>query len=117
MKDPIIRDAWGIMGTRIKYDADEIFGQENFLPVRRDLVNDAIVYRSASITDMWTGQSRVAEPIRNAVKGDCHNRLLGKRIPEFEAHGRGGSGGKMLARSRGLGYRVLTGVNPRLLKN
>ena len=68
MKDPVIRDAWGTMGTRIKDDAEEIFGQENFLPVRRDLVNDAIGYRSASITDMWTGQSRVSEPIRNAVK-------------------------------------------------
>tara|TARA_R110002051_G_scaffold265548_1_gene325422 strand:- start:11886 stop:13376 length:1491 start_codon:yes stop_codon:yes gene_type:complete len=66
--DPIIRDAWATMGTRIKDDATEIFGQENFLPVRRELVNDAIGYRSASITDMWTGQSRVSEPIRNAVK-------------------------------------------------
>jgi hypothetical protein len=67
-KDVVIRDAWGTMGTRIKDDAAEIFGQENFLPVRREMVNDAIGYRSASITDMWTGQSRVSEPIRNAVK-------------------------------------------------
>lgn len=68
IKNPVIRDAWATMGTRIKDDATEIFGQENFLPVRRELVNDAIGYRSASITDMWTGQSRVSEPIRNAVK-------------------------------------------------
>lgn len=114
--DPIIRDAWGTMGTRIKDDAAEIFGQENFLPVRRDLVNDAIGYRPASITAMWTGQSRVSEPIRNAVKEiatalfkeNAYRNL--KRAEEVDQNN------EIAARPTRLAYRVLTGQNRRLLK-
>jgi hypothetical protein len=116
IEDPIIRDAWATMGTRIKDDATEIFGQENFLPVRRELVNDAIGYRSASITDMWTGQSRVSEPIRNAVKEiataifkeNAYRNL--KRAEEVVQNG------EMSARPTRLAYRVLTGQNRWLLK-
>src|SRR5690606_6552524 len=55
--DPVIRDAWDTLGWRIKAEAEEAFGADTFM-VRKDMVNDAIGYRSASVTDIWTGVSR-----------------------------------------------------------
>lgn len=59
-KDPVIADMWNTMGWRIKEDAAEIFGSQSFLPVRKDMVDDAMGYRSAGITDLWTGVTRLS---------------------------------------------------------
>jgi hypothetical protein len=37
----------------------EVFGDEGF-PIRKDMLNNAVGYRAASITDPWTGVSRLS---------------------------------------------------------
>ena len=56
--DPVVRDAWNTMGWQIKQDAAEIFGRADYMPIRRDMINDAMGYRSAGVTDPWTGVTR-----------------------------------------------------------
>ena len=76
-KDPIIRDAWKTLGWQIKQDAAEIFGEENYFPVRRDMLDNAIGYRSVSLTDSWTGISRLPDKAQKAMR-DTFTAILGK---------------------------------------
>lgn len=66
--DPVVRDAWRTMGWKIKDDAFEIFGKKNTLMVRKDMMDDAIGYRAAGITDAWTGISRLPAGMRKAIR-------------------------------------------------
>jgi hypothetical protein len=68
-KDPVIRDAWSTLGWNIKDDAEEIFGQKNFVPVSKEMVDDAIGFRAVSVTDHWTGISRLSERNQDRVRG------------------------------------------------
>lgn len=45
------------MGWRIRRDVEDVFGQGEFW-VRKDMVDDAIGFRQATVTDPWTGVSR-----------------------------------------------------------
>ena len=66
--DRIIRDAWGTLGWQIKQDAADVFGQPDFLPIRKDMIDDAIGYRAASITDAWTGISKLKPENQERIK-------------------------------------------------
>lgn len=55
--DPVIQDAWNTLGWRVKAEIQETFGNGQFM-VRRDMVNDFLGYRAASVTDPWSGISR-----------------------------------------------------------
>lgn len=65
--DATIKDAWDTLGWRIKKDAEAIFGKD-FLPVRADMVNDAIGYRAPGIADLWTGVSRWSPETQRKVR-------------------------------------------------
>ena len=56
--DPVIADAWNTMGQQIKEDAEAIFGQKDYLPIRKDMIADALGYRAAGVKDPWTGVTR-----------------------------------------------------------
>jgi hypothetical protein len=56
-KDPVVRDAFATMGWRMRRDIEDAFGQGEFW-VRQDMVDDAIGFRQATVTDPWTGVSR-----------------------------------------------------------
>ena len=75
--DPIIADAWATMGGRIRQDAAEIFGRRNFLPVRKDMVSDAIGFRAAGLTDPWTGNTRWSPEAQKRIR-DFATLMLGK---------------------------------------
>ena len=64
--DKIIKDAIALMTPETRAYAKELFGDK--LMVRRDLVNDVIGYRKASIGDAWTGTSRWSPETQAAVK-------------------------------------------------
>lgn len=68
IEDPVIKDAWDVLGRQIKEDAAEIFGKPNYLPVRRDMINDAIGYRSAGFTDPWTGITRFSDETQKKIR-------------------------------------------------
>lgn len=68
LKDPIYRDAWNTLGWQIKESAAELFGKEGFLPVRKDMLDDAFGYRSAGVSDAWSGVSRWSPETRRRFR-------------------------------------------------
>lgn len=64
--DPIVKDSVGIFSNEMRAYIEARF-PEGFM-VRRDMVDDAIGYRNASIGDAWTGNSRWSEQTQDLVK-------------------------------------------------
>lgn len=75
-KDPIIRDAWAVVPKHTKDYIKAKFGDAGFR-VRRDLVEDVIGARSATVGDFWTGNSRwspeTQKQIRDMIVGFAGN--------------------------------------------
>jgi hypothetical protein len=65
--DPVVRDAWGTMGWRVKSEAETMFGKDTFW-VRKDMVNDLIGYRAAGVSDAWTGITRWSPEMQRGFK-------------------------------------------------
>lgn len=80
LEDAVIRDAWNTLGWRIKQEVAEAFGPDTFM-VRRDMVDDAIGYRAASVTDFWTGTSRWSETSQERVREALTLKAHGSRAP------------------------------------
>ena len=86
--DAVIKDAWGTLGWKIKEDAAVVFGRPNFFPVRRDMADDAIGFRAASLTDSWTGVTRWNPKIQKvAVK--AATLMMGNSAFEYISKGEG----------------------------
>jgi hypothetical protein len=45
----------------------EVFGEDGF-PIRKDMINNAVGYRAASVTDPWTGISRQSPETQEGFK-------------------------------------------------
>lgn len=83
--DPVVRDAVNIMPGELKVTAQAKFGQGQFM-VRRNMLNSVAGYRSASVGDLWTGNSRWSPELQqhlraafSAVPGlgkDAYRRLV-----------------------------------------
>ena len=67
LKDPIYRESYKLIPQDIKDYADSVFGAEGFM-VRKDMVNLAVGYREPSVTDLWSGKTRLPKPMRDATK-------------------------------------------------
>ena len=65
--DVVLSDAVKLMNLETRKKAESLFG-ENQLWVRRDMLNDAFGYRSASVGDAWTGNSRWNDETLDTVK-------------------------------------------------
>jgi hypothetical protein len=57
LDDPIQREAWKLVPAEMRDYIREKFGDAGFM-VRRDMVNNSVGYRAASVADAWTGESR-----------------------------------------------------------
>ena len=55
--DPVTADALRLMNAETRRKAESLFGKGE-LWVRRDMLNDALGYRAASVGDVWSGNSR-----------------------------------------------------------
>jgi hypothetical protein len=66
ISDPVLRDAMALMTDETKAYAWDKFGGQ-FL-VRKDMLNDVLGYRSASIGDVFNGTSRLSDGTRKAIK-------------------------------------------------
>jgi len=87
LEDGVVKDAWNTLGRKIKADAEEVFGRSDWLPVRRDMLNDALGYRSSSLTDPWGKTSRWSEGTREAMRGTLEVMMGEKayqRLARFE---------------------------------
>lgn len=74
--DPVIADAVALMTPETRAYIESVFGDE-FL-VRKDMLNDVLGYRSASVGDMWSGISRwspeAQKQVRNLLMGIWGNK-------------------------------------------
>ncbi|MBV7379688.1 hypothetical protein [Maritimibacter dapengensis] len=58
LKDTVLKDTWKIIPAEMRNDIERVFGKNKFM-VRKDMVNNALGYREASVGDPWTGISRL----------------------------------------------------------
>ena len=65
--DPVTADALRLMNSETRRKAESLFG-DGELWVRRDMLNDALGYRSASVGDAWSGNSRWSPETLNNFK-------------------------------------------------
>lgn len=56
-EDPVVHEAWRLVPGHIRKEIEAQFGAHEFW-VRRDMLNDAVGYRSASVGDLFTGETR-----------------------------------------------------------
>lgn len=66
-KDPVLGDAVSLMTSQTKRSAQALFGKEHFW-VRKDMLEDAMGYREASVGDVWTGTSRWSQATQDRVR-------------------------------------------------
>ena len=75
--DPVTADALKLMNSETRQKAEGLFG-EGELWVRRDMLNDALGYRAASVGDAWSGNSRwspeTLDTFKKAMLGVFGNR-------------------------------------------
>lgn len=65
--DPVTRDAVNLLSKATKDYITSVFGEDN-LPVRRDLIYSVTGYRSATVGDMWSGNTRWSKKTQDAVQ-------------------------------------------------
>lgn len=75
--DPVTADALKLMNSETRQKAESLFGPGE-LWVRRDMLNDALGYRAASVGDAWSGNSRWSPETLNTFKRAMLG-LLGNR--------------------------------------
>lgn len=75
--DPVTADALKLMSSETRQKAESLFG-DGELWVRRDMLNDALGYRAASVGDAWSGNSRwspeTLDTFKKAMLGVFGNR-------------------------------------------
>ena len=75
--DPVTADALKLMNNETRQKAESLFGLGE-LWVRRDMLNDALGYRAASVGDAWSGNSRwspeTLDTFKKAMLGVFGNR-------------------------------------------
>lgn len=75
--DPVTADALKLMNSETRQKAESLFGNGE-LWVRRDMLNDALGYRAASVGDAWSGNSRwspeTLDTFKKAMLGVFGNR-------------------------------------------
>lgn len=84
-KDKVYRDSWKVIPPQTKGHILRVFGEDGGFMVRRDMINVSLGYRDASIVDVWSGKTRLPEPMKVVIKaiakltmGDKAVTILGK---------------------------------------
>ena len=66
-KDAVLKDAFGLFNPETQAYIESVFGDE--FMVRKDMLNDALGYRSASVGNAWDGTSRWSPATQKAFQG------------------------------------------------
>ena len=66
--DPIYKESFNLIPKAIKQYMDDKF-DGNGPMVRKDMVNLSVGYREFSVSDLWSGKTRLPDPVRKAVTG------------------------------------------------
>lgn len=67
LTDPVLKDAVSLLSNETRDYIESLFGKDQFW-VRKDMLNDVLGYRNASLGDSWTGISRWPKPTQEAFK-------------------------------------------------
>jgi hypothetical protein len=67
LSDPVMKDAVSLITEETREYIRSVFGDEGFM-VRRDMINDAVGYRAASVGDSWNGTTRLAPGVQESVR-------------------------------------------------
>ncbi len=67
LDDPVLEDAVSLFTRETRQYIKSTFGGSSFM-VRKDMLNDVVGYRQASIGDMWTGNSRISEETQRVIR-------------------------------------------------
>ena len=78
LKDQVYKDSWRVISPHTKAAIEDIFGEADGFPVRKDMVNLALGYRDPSIVDVWTGKTRMPKAAQIAVQA-ATKLLMGDR--------------------------------------
>lgn len=71
-RDPVMADAVRLIPRDTRQKIRDLFGENEFW-VRRDMLNDALGYRKASVGDAWTGTTRFSEETQKNVRNIAIN--------------------------------------------
>ena len=88
LKDPIFKDAWSVIPRDTRDYISSVFGEDTFM-VRKDMINNALGYRNASIADAWTGGTRFDPKIQKALV-DSATFIFGKKAYKYLVTGEKG---------------------------
>ena len=80
-KDPVIANVVKMMPKELRGYIESKFGKGQFMVLRSE-VNDVIGYHSASITDSWTGESRLPQKVQDEVVRLAET-VFGKKAFEY----------------------------------
>ena len=68
LSDVIYRDSWAAIPPETKKYIRSVYGDEGGFFVRKDMINLSLGFREPSITDVWTGKTRLPDTVQTAVK-------------------------------------------------
>ena len=80
-KDPVYADAVKSMTPQARAQIEKYFGEGKFF-VRRDMIDDTIGYRAASIVDPWNGTSRMPDKVQEMMKAVAIN-VFGEKAFQY----------------------------------
>lgn len=66
-KDPVLRDSVNLLNGHTLRMIENKFGKDEFW-VRKDMLNDVLGYRAASVGDLWTGNSRWSKTTQDNLR-------------------------------------------------
>lgn len=73
LKDVVYKDAWKVVPVEMRKQIEGVFGEGQFY-VRRDMINNAVGYREASVADAWLGTSRMDDKTRKHLQDAARSR-------------------------------------------
>ena len=81
-KDKVHEDTWKAIPREMKDNLAIAFGEEDFFPVRRDMIPMVAGYRNAGLSDLWSGVSRLSDEKRKAAT-DLVEAVFGRPAYEY----------------------------------
>lgn len=81
VKDPVVKNIVKMIPSDLREYIAEVYGNDKFMVLPSE-INDIIGYHSASITDSWTGESRLPPAVQNAFVAVCE-KMMGKNAFKY----------------------------------
>ena len=88
LDDPVFKDTWSVVPFAMREYISSVFGEDGFM-VRKDMINNALGYRNASIADAWTENTRLDPGIQKALVNSA-TFMFGKNAFKYLVTGESG---------------------------